>query len=116
MKAAELAAWVGATSGLGSLLWNISTKLTSGPRLTVTAFADMVLMPPPPGNPRFLRITVQNVGNAATTLTSVNFYVLASRWQRFQWWAKLKKRPAETQIVLLHYPGPQCPIQAGSGK
>ena len=33
MNVTELAAWVGAFSGLGSLVWNVYVKMTSGPRL-----------------------------------------------------------------------------------
>ena len=116
MSAVELAAWVGATSGLASLFWNIYTKITAGPELTVTAFSNMVQVPAPPGNPRFLRITVQNVGTAVTTLTNVDFFTLVPRWRRFLWWAKLKKRSVETRAVLNHYQGPQLPqkLEVGS--
>src|SRR5258708_7694029 len=107
MTVTELAAWVGATSGLGSLLWNVYTKLTSGPRLRVTAYANMIKVLRSPGNPRFLRITVQNVGTATTTLTSAGFFLLAPRWSRFMWWAKLKKRTSETRALLGRYQGPQ---------
>src|SRR5882762_1508321 len=74
MKPTELAAWIGATTGLASLLWNIYTKLIAGPKLTVTAFANLVQRPAPPGDPRFLRITVQNVGTATTTITNLDFF------------------------------------------
>ena len=116
MKATELAAWVGATTGLASLIWNIYTKLTDGPRLTVAAFANMVQMPAPPGNPRFLRITVQNIGTATTTLTNLDFFTFVPRWKRFLWRTKLKKRPAETRAVLNLYQGPQFPhkLEVGS--
>jgi hypothetical protein len=116
MKPTELAAWAGATTGLASLLWNIHTTLTAGPRLTVTAFANLVQMPSPPGNPRFLRITVQNIGTAATTLTNLDFFTPVPRWTRFLWRAKLKKRPAETRAVFNHYQGPQFPhkLEVGS--
>src|ERR1700678_768002 len=116
MTVTELAAWVGATSGLASLLWNIYTKITAGPKLTVTAFANLVQMPAPPGNPRFLRITIQNIGTATTTLTNVDFFTLVPRWRRLLWWARLKKRPAETRAVLNHYQGPKFPqkLEVGS--
>ena len=55
-----ITAWVGAVSGLGGLFWNVYTKITAGPKLAVTAYAGMVMMPPLPHNPRLLRITVHN--------------------------------------------------------
>ena len=116
MTATELAAWAGATTGLASLLWNIYTKLTAGPKLTVTAIANMVQMPAPQGNPRFLRITVQNIGTATTTLTNMGFFTFAARWARFLWRAKLRKRPDERRAVLIDYQGPQLPhkLEVGS--
>jgi len=109
MKPTELAAWIGATTGLASLLWNIYTKLIAGPKLTVTAFANLVQRPAPPGDPRFLRITVQNVGTATTTITNLDFFTFVPLWTRFLWRAKLKKRLTETRAVLNHYQGPQFP-------
>jgi hypothetical protein len=102
MNATTLAAWVGACSGLGSLIWNIYTKLTSGPKLRVAAFAGMVMMPPPPNNPTFLKITVQNVGTAPTTLTNITLHQYASRWSRF-------RNRATFSAVLNNYKGPQFP-------
>jgi hypothetical protein len=84
MNATQLAAWVGACTGLGSLLWNIYTKLASGPKLEVTAFAGLVMMPPPLNNPGFLKPTVHNVGTAPTTITNVCFHTYRSRWARFR--------------------------------
>ena len=107
---------MGATTGLASLLWNIYTKLTAGPKLTVTAFANMVQMPTPPGNPRFLKITVQNIGTATTTLTNLEFFTFVSRWARFLSRAKLTRRSDEKHAVLNDYRGPQFPhkLEVGS--
>jgi len=102
MDATQWAAWIGASSGLGSLSWNVYTKLTSGARLRVSAFAGMVLMPPPPSNPTLLRITVQNVGTAPTTLTNLSFHAYDS------WWKRHRNR-ATINAVLNHYQGPQFP-------
>jgi hypothetical protein len=102
MTATVLAAWIGACSGVGSLLWNVYTKLTSGPKLRVTAFAGMVMMPPPPNNPNFLKMTVQNVGTAPTTLTNLSLHTYGSRWAKF-------KNRATVNAVLNHYQGAQLP-------
>jgi hypothetical protein len=62
----------------------------------------MVMMPPPPNNPTFLKITVQNVGTSPTTLTNLTFHRYDS------WWAKFRKR-AKFSAVLNTYRGPQLP-------
>jgi hypothetical protein len=82
MKTTELVAWIGATTGVASLGWNIYTKITANrPKLVVKAYANMIQMPPPPKNPRFLRITVQNIGTAPTTITNVEFFEAISTWK-----------------------------------
>jgi hypothetical protein len=103
MAATEWAAWVGACTGIGSLAWNVYLKFSSGPKLRVSAFAGMVMMPPPPGNPRFLRINVQNVGTVPTTITNICFYRYASRWSR------LKHRPLSPAGLMNEFTGPRIP-------
>jgi hypothetical protein len=102
MNATPWVAWIGACSGLGSLLWNIYTKVTSGARLRVTAYAGMILMPPPPHNPRILKITVKNIGTVTTTITNVTFHSYGSRWKRF-------KNRADVNAVINTHSGPQFP-------
>jgi hypothetical protein len=116
MKGTGLVAWVGATTGIASLLWNIYTKLTAGPRLTVTAFANMIQMPAPQGNPRFLKINVQNVGTATTTLTNLELFTFVPRWERLLSRIRLRERPAERHAVVVDYRGPQFPhkLEVGS--
>ncbi len=117
MKTTELVAWIGATTGLASLIWNIYIKVTANrPKLVVKAYANMVQMPPPPGNPKFLRMTVQNIGTATTTLTNFEFFKTLPRWQRILTKIHLKKRTAETRAVLNDYRGPQFPhkLEVGS--
>lgn len=98
MKTTELVAWVGATTGIASLIWNIYTKITANrPKLVVKAYANMIQMPPPLRNPRYLRITVQNIGTAPTTLTNVEFFNTIPKWQRFLTKLHLKKRTDETE-------------------
>jgi len=42
MKTTELVAWIGATTGIASLIWNIYTKITANrPKLIVRAYANM---------------------------------------------------------------------------
>lgn len=105
------AAWVGAGTGLCSLVWNIYLELSAGPKVSVYAQAGMVQMPPTPGNPRFLRIIVRNNGTAATTITN---YVLLK-------FDSLKSRFRKTELtasytgILTSYQGPPCPVKLGVG-
>ena len=64
----------GSVTGIASLLWNIHTKLTVGPKLKVQAWGNMISYPAPLGSPNLLKITVQNVGTTATTLTNLGFH------------------------------------------
>ena len=108
MTITEIAAWVGALSGLGSLAWNIYLKLTAGPKLEVSAHAGMVQRPSPPGDPTFLKITVRNNGIALTTLTNVTFHTYNSTWARW-------KGSASYNSVLNSFEGPQIPFRLEVG-
>ena len=116
MKTTDLVAWIGASTGLASLIWNIYSKVTANrPKLVVKAYANMVQMPPPPENPRFLRITVQNIGTAPTTLTNVEFFKMLPRWKRLLYRLHLKKRGEEIHAVMNDYRGPQIPYKLEVG-
>ena len=118
MKTTELVAWIGATTGIASLGWNIYTKVTANrPKLVVKAYANMIQMPRPPKNPRFLRVTVQNIGTAPTTLNNLEFFKIIPRWTRLFYKLYLKKRGEEIHAVLGNdYRGPQLPhkLEVGS--
>lgn len=103
MNSTQAVAWIGACTGVASLGWNIYTKLTAGPKLRVTAYAGMVQMPPPPGNPRFLRVTVQNIGTQPTTVTNVSFFRYKSRWARWRY------RPESPAALMNEFSGPRLP-------
>lgn len=109
MTATEWAAWVGASTGVGHLLWTVYTNLTSGPKLRVTAFAGMVVRPAPPGDPSILQITVQNVGTGPTTIKNIAFQTYLSRWARFRY------KPSNPCAVLNMYLGPQLPYRLDAG-
>src|SRR5437868_1970339 len=74
-----------AVTGPTAILWDFFKWKTSGPKLAISAWANMIKMPSLPHNPRFLRITVQNVGTTTTTLTNAGFYVYGSHWTRFRY-------------------------------
>jgi hypothetical protein len=108
MGATPWVAWIGACTGIASLAWNIYVKLTSGARLVVTAFSNMIMMPPPPGDPKFVSVTVQNTGTAATTLTNLTLQVYDSSWKR-------KRRKAASNYVIVKYEGPPLPCKLEVG-
>jgi hypothetical protein len=117
MKTTELVAWVGATTGIASLIWNIYTKITGNrPKLMVMAYANMIQMPSPPETPRFLRITVQNIGTAPTTLTNVEFFSINPRWKRLLYKLRPRLRAGETRAIMNYYNGPRIPhrLEVGS--
>lgn len=106
------AAWIGAATGACSLAWNIYLKVTSGPKLMIHAYAGMVIMPPRPGNPHFLRITVRNVGNAPTTITNYTFHSFKGFRSRF----RKSEFNAAKSAVLANYSGKQCPAKLEVGE
>ena len=107
MTASEWAGWVGACTGVLSLGWNtykdIYTRLTSGAKLRVTAFAGIVLRPAPPGDPRLLMVTVQNIGREPAAIMQFLLQIYPSRWARF------RRRPSYPSEVLQLYQGPELP-------
>lgn len=109
MNVTEWAAWVGAVTGLVGLGWNVYLKLSSGHRIIVSAWADMVQAPSRAGNPRFLRITVQNIGTVPTTLTNVTFHAYQSK-------SAARKQRAEWNVVMNAHQGPKLPRVLGIGE
>jgi hypothetical protein len=95
--ATELAAWIGAATGVVSLGWNIYTRLSAGPKLRITAHAGLVRMPPPRHDPRIFRVIVQNIGTDPTTLTNISLYRYANRLQQF------RHRPLTPAMLLTDY-------------
>jgi hypothetical protein len=108
MTASEWAGWIGATTGIASLGWNIYVKATSGPKLDVQAISGMKIHPPPPGNPTYLSLTVQNNGSAPTTLTNVTLQLYKSKRAR-------RKQKAAENYVIGEYDGPRLPYKLEIG-
>jgi hypothetical protein len=74
MNATDLAAWVGAVTGVCTIAWDIYKWVTSGPKLAVQVRKGMVLVPDPQSEEnRYVQISVQNNGTAATTITTCSF-------------------------------------------
>ena len=116
MKTTELVAWIGATTGIASVIWSIYAKVTANrPKLVVKAYANMIQMPRPPKNPRFLRVTVQNIGTAPTTLTNVEFFEAIPRWKLVLSQLRPSLRAGEIHAIMNDYRGPQIPLKLEVG-
>lgn len=111
-KSTYWAAWVGAATGVFSLAWNVFLKVTSGPKLKANAYAGMVIMPPPSGDPYFLRIVVRNVGSAPTTITNYTLHSFKGLRSRFR---KTEANAAKNAVVT-QYIGKQCPTKLDVGE
>src|SRR4051794_30331762 len=109
MNATTLAAWVGASTGVASLFWNVYVKVSAGPRVEASAYAGMIVMPPPPGNPKFLKINVRNNGTVPTTISNYGIVQYKSFWSRFR---KTALNASYTAVITNHT-GPRCPQKLG---
>jgi hypothetical protein len=89
MNPTQLAAWVGAVTGVAGLGWNIYLKLSSGPKLTVLPLADVAVIPASPGDPKFISVSVTNQGTPPTTITGFGLCVYNS------WWAAKRRKGSQ---------------------
>jgi hypothetical protein len=94
MSLTEWAAWVGASSGLCSLLWNVYTKLSSGPKLRMTTTPNIRKWPETKKGEHYITARVQNIGTAKTTLTNMCFATYSSSWKR------LRRQPTGNWVVI----------------
>lgn len=125
MNATEWAAWVGALGfGWHVYTW-VYTRVHTGPQLRIRAVANFVKRPsgsnrfkfcpidtvmPVSGEPKFLRITVENRGNGPTTIQALMFETYLSRWARF--W----RRASPPYGYLPSHEGPQLPYPLDDGR
>ncbi len=72
----------------------------------------MVLIPPPPGDPYFLRIIVRNVGSAPTTITNYTLHSFTGLRSRF---SKTEVNASKNAVVT-QYVGKQCPTKLNIGE
>jgi hypothetical protein len=84
MNPTQWAAWVGASSGVGGLLWNVYTKLTSGPKLNLTVTPGLMRIPDTHEGRLYIAARVRNVGTAKTTITNMCFAAYDSSWKKFR--------------------------------
>ena len=110
MSWTQVGAGVGSLTGIASLCWNIYLKLSSGPKLSIQAFAGMVKRPAPQDDPTFLKVVIRNTGTTQTTLTNYALYQYATKKRRF------KKQFPEFSAVLNIYEGAVAPYKLGVGE
>jgi hypothetical protein len=109
----EWVAWLGACTGVASLGWNIYTKITSGPKVVVEAWAGLVTMPTTPGDPRYLKVVIKNNGTARTTITNLCLLSYEPTWK---FWKSRRKRELSFSAVLNDYEGPRAPFELDIGR
>jgi len=108
MKLTDMLAIIGAITGVSSLAWNIYIKLSAGPKLSVKAWPGMKMMPTPPDDPTYIRVTVRNTGTATTTLTTLSFHVYESKRQ-------VKKFKPDQSVVVVQSIGDKTPFKLEVG-
>lgn len=100
--ASDIAAWYGAAIATAVFLWDIAKWLRSGPKLIVRVNTGMERTSPAGHDPTpLIFVTVQNVGDQATTITHLFGQVFSGRI------AKLMRRRPQQRFVLTN---PQVPI------
>ena len=93
LKPAEVAAWVGAVTGVSALMWDFYKWKTSGPRMNMTVSTDMTILPRGDDNAKYVSATVRNTGTASTTITGFGFAVYEG------WIARTRLAPSAQFII-----------------
>lgn len=75
----DVVAWVGASTGVLALLWNVYTWWRSGPQLLIRLLPGMQPLRGPPDRV-LLFVEVRNIGDRATTLRQAFITRHTSRW------------------------------------
>ena len=103
MTATDVAAWIGALTGTGVLLWDIFKWVHSGARIKVSAAPNMTgygnaaqLL----GNKTCVAVEATNVGHSKTTVTHLVGFHYKSWWRRL-----FRRKPSTTFFVPDPQPG-----------
>lgn len=84
------------------------SEILVGPKLRVQAWAGMIQRPAPPGDPKFLKVIIHNVGTQPTTLTNHGFFQYATKHDR-------KHHKPQIVAVLDEYKGAKYPYKLEVG-
>ena len=112
MKPTEVAAWVGATTGIGGLLWDFYKWKTAGPKLVITTNTGMQIVPRSGiknDDSKYLMVWVRNNGTSPTTITTVCFATYES------WWARRRLKRSKSGVVLQPLSGQAIPCKLEIG-
>jgi hypothetical protein len=94
------------------LIWQIFTWLRTGPRLRGSSSTNMVIYGAGgrlDEENRYVRFSVQNVGTADTTITSVGLYGYDG------WWEWIRKRPSKAAVINHDVEGHPLPYVLKAG-
>lgn len=100
MNATDTAAWIGAVTGIGGLIWNIFVQFRAGGRLDVSVNSGMMRIPDHQKDARYVVARVRNVGTAKTTITNMALGKYDSWWARKRMnrsWAAVAPSPSTAQ-------------------
>ena len=115
VSATDVAAWIGAITGVGLLLWGIYTWWHSGPRLRVEALPNLfpgdLPVAPIPENRSFLQIKVYNHGDRETTLTRLALTFYPTRWSKWRGHTKWEIDPIQILPFKLDAGGQWTSVQ-----
>ena len=87
ISSTEIAAWWGAIMASVVFLWDMYKWKTQGPKLVMRLSPNMLMYPDlPPYQPRFVSVTVSNIGDQPTTIKGfgVEYYA--------DWFKRLRQR------------------------
>jgi hypothetical protein len=100
MSPTDIAAWVGALSGVAALAWDFYKWKFSGPKLEVSTNYGMKVAGPHAkhDNSDYISIWVRNTGTAKTTISTLWVVTYDS------WWAQ--KRGKRLKAAVIPYPAP----------
>ena len=103
MTATDVAAWIGALTGTGVLLWDIFKWVHSGARIKVSAAPNMIgyggaaqLL----GNKTCVVVEATNIGQSKTTITHLAGFHYKSWWRHL-----LRRKPSKAFFVANPTPG-----------
>lgn len=93
LKPTEIAAWVGAVTGLSALLWDFYKWKTAGPKLTISISTGMKMTQDRDKDATYVIAHVRNNGTTATTLTTMALATYRS------WLARVRMKHTKAFVV-----------------
>jgi hypothetical protein len=111
MGATVLAAWVGAVTGAGGILWDVyKWKASARPKLRVSVTPGMKVHPRQRGDPTYVSVQVSNVGTSPTTIQNFGFSRYGSWSNRIR-----RRREGPCSVVLIPLTSQPLPYKIDVG-